>query len=104
MKQEIPTNASDRPLLELANFNILGRILYYVPYYTPIHPGRVLTTFGSVSVIVEALNGIAVSFLTQPPTSNSNVGLGPILMKTALVLQLCVIVSFFLQGCGGCFG
>src|SRR4051794_40424114 len=41
------------PLYELGNYYILGRILYFVPHCSPIHPGRVLTTFAAISSIVE---------------------------------------------------
>lgn len=41
---------------------MLGRILYYVPYYSPIHPGRVLTTFAALSMLIEALNGTGSSY------------------------------------------
>lgn len=67
-----------------------------MPYLTPLHPGRVLTTFGAVSVLVEALNGIGVSYLTQAGTPESSMHTGSVLMKIALVLQLCVIVAFCL--------
>ena len=50
-------NRPFRPLFELANYYMLGRILYFVPYCSPIHPGRVLTTFAAISIVVEALNG-----------------------------------------------
>ncbi|KAL8321317.1 hypothetical protein RB597_007551 [Gaeumannomyces tritici] len=48
------------PLLELANAHILGRILYYVPYLSPIHPGRVLSSFLILSFVVEILNALGV--------------------------------------------
>ncbi|KAK4097080.1 hypothetical protein N658DRAFT_479592 [Parathielavia hyrcaniae] len=51
------------PILELANYHILGRTLYYVPYCSPIHPGRVLTTPGSLSAIVEGLNGLGLAVI-----------------------------------------
>jgi len=46
-------HAPYRPLYELGNYYILGRILYYVPQHSPMHPGRVLTTFAAISGIVE---------------------------------------------------
>ncbi|WVN88930.1 uncharacterized protein L203_104145 [Cryptococcus depauperatus CBS 7841] len=57
------------PLVELGNFHILGRILYYVPYYAPLHPGRTLTTFGALQLIVEMLNGIGVACWPSSPSS-----------------------------------
>lgn len=48
-------SAINRPLLELANYHILGRSLYLL---LPIHSGRNLTTFGALSAAVEVLNGL----------------------------------------------
>ncbi|KAB8231215.1 uncharacterized protein BDW43DRAFT_320888 [Aspergillus alliaceus] len=84
------------PLLELANYHVLGRILYYVPYHSPIHPGRVLTTFGLLSSLVEVLNALGVSYLANPELPESTMKLGHILMKISLVAQIIVIAVFCL--------
>lgn len=74
---------------------MLGRILYYVPYFAPLHPGRTLTTFGAISAVVEILNALGVSLLANPNVkSQSAQNLGHILMKSALVLQVVVISVF----------
>lgn len=83
-----------RPLLELANYHILGRILYYVPYHSPIHPGRVLTTFGMLSTVVEVLNALGVSYIANPELPESTIKLGHILMKVSLIAQVLVITVF----------
>ncbi|RHZ67332.1 putative RTA1 domain protein [Aspergillus thermomutatus] len=44
------------PLLELANYHVLGRIFYYVPNLAPLPPGKVSAIFGSLMALVEALN------------------------------------------------
>lgn len=80
--------------MELANYVILGRILYYVPYHSPIHPGRVLTTFGAISAIVEALNGNGASYSSNANLPESKQKLGRDLLKAALIIQLGVITSF----------
>ena len=84
----------DRPFCELANYIILGRILYYVPYHSPIHPGRVLTTFGAISGIVEALNGNGASYSSNADLPESKQQMGRNLLKAALVIQLGIITSF----------
>lgn len=84
----------DRPFYELANYVILGRILYYVPYHSPIHPGRVLTTFGAISAIVEALNGNGASYSSNADLPESKQKMGRDLLKAALIIQLGVITSF----------
>ena len=87
---------SDRPIYELANYVILGRILYYVPYHSPIHPGRVLTTFGGISAVVEALNINGASYSSNASLTESQQNIGRDLIKAALILQLCVLLSFVL--------
>ncbi|KAJ8110311.1 hypothetical protein OPT61_g6817 [Boeremia exigua] len=82
------------PLLELANFHVLGRILYYVPYFSPLHPGRTLTTFGLLSAAVEVMNALGVSYLLRPEVGESKQKAGHILMKASLICQLAVISLF----------
>ncbi|KAF2134985.1 hypothetical protein P153DRAFT_362688 [Dothidotthia symphoricarpi CBS 119687] len=82
------------PILELANYHVLGRILYYVPYFSPLHPGRTLTTFGTISGLVEVMNAIGVSYLANPAIDEDLQNLGHILMKTSLILQVGVICLF----------
>ncbi|KAK0628374.1 hypothetical protein B0T17DRAFT_505055 [Bombardia bombarda] len=84
------------PLLELANYHILGRILYYIPYLAPIHPGRVLTTFGTLSSLVEVLSAIGVSYVANTSLPARLITLGDALLKASLVLQLVVMLFFFL--------
>ncbi|EAA30548.2 RTA1 domain-containing protein [Neurospora crassa OR74A] len=83
------------PIAELANYNILGRILYYVPYHSPIHPGRVITTFAFISTVVEALNGNGASLSANQSLPRWKQELGRNLLKAALLIQL-VVIAFFL--------
>ncbi|PKS12318.1 hypothetical protein jhhlp_001618 [Lomentospora prolificans] len=82
------------PLLELQNYNILGRILYYVPYHSPIHPGRVLSTFAFISGIIEALNGWGASLTANQSLNESTMKTGHALIKTSLLMQLVVAACF----------
>ncbi|KAK3693139.1 hypothetical protein B0T22DRAFT_496043 [Podospora appendiculata] len=84
------------PILELANYHILGAVLYYIPYCAPIHPGRVLTTFGILSSIVEMLNAVGVSYLSNRLLPDRLIKLGDALLKASLLMQLAVISLFFL--------
>ncbi|KAF3760869.1 hypothetical protein M406DRAFT_334491 [Cryphonectria parasitica EP155] len=84
------------PLLELANFHVLGRILYFVPYCAPMHPGRVLTTFAMLSSLIEVLNAIGVTYLANKSLPENLINLGQVLMKVGLCLQILAIALFVL--------
>ncbi|KAK1975398.1 RTA1 domain-containing protein [Colletotrichum cereale] len=82
------------PLLELANYHILGRVLYYVPYCSPLHPGRVLSTFAVFSAIVESLNGWGASYSANQSLSPQEMATGHALIKASLLLQVFVVACF----------
>ncbi|KAI1759005.1 putative RTA1 domain protein [Hypoxylon sp. FL1150] len=81
------------PLLELANYHVLGRIFYYVPYFAPLPPGKVLSTFGGLMALVEILNALGVALSSNPSSSASHQELGSNLTITALAIQFAVILS-----------
>ncbi|GAM82366.1 hypothetical protein ANO11243_003450 [Dothideomycetidae sp. 11243] len=83
------------PILELANYHIFGRVLYYVPYSAPIHPGRTLTTFGFLSSIVEVLNGIGVAWTANHKLSSGMINVAAALLKASLIVQIVVILLFY---------
>lgn len=68
--------------------------MYYVPYCAPLHPGRVLSTFGFLSFFVELLNGVGIAWLTRPDAREVINRVGDALTKASLVLQLGVISLF----------
>ncbi|KAI5363323.1 Putative RTA-like protein [Septoria linicola] len=82
------------PLYSAAEYFILGRLLSYLPYYTPIHPGRVFSTFIFLSAVVETLTGSGAgnSAGTGRTEAQRNTGLN--LLKAALILQCFVEVTF----------
>ncbi|KZO93682.1 hypothetical protein CALVIDRAFT_600637 [Calocera viscosa TUFC12733] len=84
------------PIYEAANFFTLGRILYYVPYHAPMHPGRVVTTFAALQIIVEAFNGNGGSRAANTSLTLAQQQVGQALLKTALILQLFAMACFVL--------
>ncbi|KAH8689195.1 hypothetical protein BGW36DRAFT_365727 [Talaromyces proteolyticus] len=40
------------PLLELANYHVLGRIFHYIPFLAPLAPSRVLGIFGAATMML----------------------------------------------------
>ncbi|ORY07024.1 hypothetical protein BCR34DRAFT_631961 [Clohesyomyces aquaticus] len=84
------------PILELANYHVLGHVLFYGPYFAPFHPGRILSTFGFVSFIVEITNAIGVSYSINTALPKNLIDLGHTMMKVSLILQIVVITLFVL--------
>jgi hypothetical protein len=89
---------SGPPVYALINYMVLSRILYYVPYLSPMHPGRALTTFLAADFICEVLiaNGAQMSINTSYPKTEQKVGL--VLVKVALILQALLFAFFLLLG------
>lgn len=87
------------PLLELANYHVLGRVLLYIPYFAPISPGRVLSTFGLLMFVVETLNALGVALASNP--AGQNQGAGSSMIMAALGMQLVIILVFI--GLAGTF-
>ncbi|KAK5661104.1 hypothetical protein OQA88_10994 [Cercophora sp. LCS_1] len=82
------------PLLELANYHVLGRIFYYIPFLAPLPPGRVLATFGGLMALVEVLNAVGVALVANPSGQQTTQHLGKILVLVAIALQVLVILIF----------
>ncbi|PYH93658.1 hypothetical protein BO71DRAFT_381132 [Aspergillus ellipticus CBS 707.79] len=84
------------PVYEGSNFFTLGRILYYIPYHSPIHPGRVFTTFIALGAAVEAItaNGAVLVANSGSSETENKRKTGEALLKAALILQLALMVGF----------
>ncbi|KAH0336019.1 putative RTA1 domain protein, partial [Aureobasidium melanogenum] len=91
-----PSNLYCHPLLELANYHVLGRVLYCVPYCAPFPPHRIMSLFGALVIVVEALNGLGVAFTSNPSSPPSTQKLGGQLTKASTAFQLAVITVCFL--------
>lgn len=81
------------PLYAAAEYFILGRLLAYLPYHAPLHPGRVIPTFAFLSAAVESLtaNGAANSSGDRPLSQRQT---GIATLKAALILQCFVELGF----------
>ncbi|KAF7117178.1 hypothetical protein CNMCM5793_005898 [Aspergillus hiratsukae] len=82
------------PVYEGANFFTLGRILYYVPYHSPIHPGRVFSTFVAMGIAIEAITVNGAVLVANTDNSVSKQDTGKALLKAALILQIALMVGF----------
>ncbi|KAI1635795.1 RTA1 like protein-domain-containing protein [Biscogniauxia mediterranea] len=75
------------PLYKLGSYHVLGRILCFVPYHSPLHPGRVLTTFGAISLVIEVLNGIGASYVAVRTLSPEVQRTGSLFVALAATFQ-----------------
>jgi hypothetical protein len=82
------------PLLELANYHILGRLLAYIPYLSPMRPQLVVRILGSIMLIIETLNSLGVSLSANPSSKKTTQDLGKGITLAALAMQILVILSF----------
>ncbi|KAK8117826.1 RTA1 like protein-domain-containing protein [Apiospora kogelbergensis] len=64
------------------------------PYYSPIHPGRVLTTFAAISMVVEALNGNGAAYAVNQSLPQSQRDTGKALLQAALLIQIAIVLLF----------
>lgn len=84
---------SGPPIYAASNYLVLSRVLFYVPYLAPMHPGRVLTTFLGLDVIIEALilQGALRAIDTSGTAASRHVG--DILVKATLIAQSVVFAA-----------
>ncbi|KAI9657136.1 MAG: hypothetical protein M1821_003302 [Bathelium mastoideum] len=82
-------------LCAAANYFILGRTLYYIPWLSPIHPGRVITTFSALDSVCEILIGQGASRVVNTTLSASKREQGADLLKASLILQAALFAGYF---------
>jgi len=82
------------PLFAASESFILGRLLAYMPYHAPLHPGRTISTFVILNAIVEALavNGAIRS--SSQDTTDSQRAVGHKLVEASLILQMVIEICF----------
>ncbi|KAL5399870.1 hypothetical protein PMIN06_002667 [Paraphaeosphaeria minitans] len=87
---------SGPPVYALINYFILSRILYYIPYLAPMHPGRVATTFVGLEAICEILIGQGAWQMVNSSMTPKQRELGANLVTASLSLQVALFGSFAL--------
>jgi hypothetical protein len=85
---------SGPPIYALINYMILSRLLFYIPYCSRIHPGRILTTFLAADGLLEILIINGVRRMVDPLLSHTEQEIGAILVKVSLIAQLCLFLVF----------
>jgi RTA1 like protein len=81
------------PVYAAVNYLVLGRVLHYVPSKSPIHPGRVVTTYLALDLLVEVLTGQG-GWRIADYQDPDNVNIGKALIETSLILQVVLYISF----------
>lgn len=82
------------PVYQGANYFIFGRILYYLPYLSPLHPGRVWTTFVALDTVDGIIAGNGAAYAANLNNSPSKIKLGITLVKASLILLLAMFLAF----------
>lgn len=83
------------PIYSAAEYNILGRLMRYLPMHAPLHPGRVVVVFIYIGAAVESLTGAGASmFATASIYNPSKIKTGGTLLGVSLVLQGAVELIF----------
>lgn len=85
---------SGPPLYALINYFILSRILYYIPYLAPLHPGRVATTFVGLDSVCEVLIGQGAWRMANSSMTDAQRRLGARLVMASLSLQAALFGAF----------
>jgi len=83
-----------RPIYSLMNYIVLSRTLYYVPYLSPIHPGRVLSTFIGLDAVVAILTGNGASRIANKQATTTELKVGRDLIRASILLQMACFVGF----------
>lgn len=83
------------PLLQLANYLILCRAFHFVPYFAPMHPGRMFITFASLAAVAELLAIAGVAYLSNHALPDKSMEVGVTLAKTSLATQIIIVALLF---------
>ncbi|EXJ88203.1 hypothetical protein A1O1_05133 [Capronia coronata CBS 617.96] len=75
------------PIYSAAEYNILGRLLHYLPMHAPLNPNRVLYFFLYLGVLVEALTAAGAARIAAARGDLAVYKSGGTLISIGLVLQ-----------------
>ena len=85
---------SGPPVYALINYFILSRVLFYIPYLAPLHPGRVATTFVGLDAVCEILIGQGAWRMANSTMTEKQRQLGANLVTASLSLQAALFGTF----------
>ncbi|EDN09305.1 RTA1 domain-containing protein [Histoplasma capsulatum] len=82
------------PIFLAINSIVFGRVLYYVPWLSPMHPGRVISTFLGCDAIIEGLAASGASIASNLNHTPATLKVGDILIKTSILAQIPIFALF----------
>lgn len=82
------------PVYNGANYFILGRALYYLPYLSPMHPGRVWTTFITLDLFADIIAGNGAARAANAHATDADRKVGFVLVKVSLFLLIGMFICF----------
>ncbi|KAJ8115543.1 hypothetical protein OPT61_g2838 [Boeremia exigua] len=85
---------SGPPVYALINYFVLARMLYYMPYLAPMHPGRVATTFIGLDAVCEILIGNGAWRMANSSMTDSQRQAGANMVMASLSLQTALFAGF----------
>ncbi|OJD31920.1 rta1 domain protein [Diplodia corticola] len=87
---------SGPPVYAASNYLVFSRLLFYVPYLSPMHPGRVLTTFLGLDALIEILISNGAVRISNASLTDAERNVGDIMVKVSLITQ--ALIFFALVG------
>ncbi|KAI9842412.1 MAG: hypothetical protein M1837_007157 [Sclerophora amabilis] len=84
------------PIFAAAEYNILGRLMHYLPMHAPLHPSRVVVLFIYIGIAVEVLTAIGARRVSENGPGTDKYVSGGTLISVSLVLQG-VVECFFVS-------
>ena len=83
------------PIYAAAEYNVLGRLMHYLPMHAPLHPGRLVIFFVYVGAAVESLTAAGASMRSSGAEDNASAyRTGGRLIAISLVLQAAVEILY----------
>lgn len=85
------------PIYAASEYNILGRLMHYLPMHSPLNPSRVFFFFFYLGISVETLTGTGAGQLAGSQPGEDSYTVGRVLIAVSLVVQglvECLFMAF----------
>jgi hypothetical protein len=82
------------PIYSAAEYNVLGRLLQYLPMHSPVHPRRIMYFFIYLGAAVEALTAAGGASMAAAGSDDKKLKSGAKLVAAASLLQICIECFF----------